>query len=382
MRIAFVHSAYSSAQPSGENLLVSKALDALASAGHEVGIVTAETDHLRVEIPLYELWAAKNVAIGYGAEPSIDFLNFSPEILHVHNLFPNFGTKWMSHCQIPIISTIYNYRLVCANGLLLRNGQVCTLCCKGHALNSIVHKCYRNSYLATIPLTIANMKPINSREIVNCSERIVMISRRAARAFEDFGVDSSKLVTLPYFVPDYGTDLRVPSSRDGWIYVGRISPEKGLRSLLKEWPQNETLNIFGDGSERIALERPSRTNVHFEGRIEIHQVPEKIRSHKGLIFPSPIWETMGSTVLEAFEAGVPVVARVGSAGADLVEEFQAGAVYGPGHMSLREALDYVSSNQETLRKRARAAYEQNFTKEIWLERIEKLYETVIAEHRE
>jgi NADPH2:quinone reductase len=81
----------------------------------------------------------------------------------------------------------------------------------------------------------------------------------------------------------------------------------------------------------------------------------------GLIYPSESWETFGLVVAEAFEAGVPVVARAGSAGADLVEQFQAGAVYGPGHQSLREALDYVSANQEILRQRARVAYEQNFT---------------------
>ena len=87
IRIAMVHSFYSSAQPSGENTVVLNEVDALRRAGHEVALFAAHTDELEGEV-FYKLRAGLRVATGYGRNPLKAIRDFSPDVVHVHNLFP------------------------------------------------------------------------------------------------------------------------------------------------------------------------------------------------------------------------------------------------------------------------------------------------------
>ena len=86
IRIAMVHSFYSSAQPSGENTVVLNEVDALRRAGHEVALFAAHTDELEGEV-FYKLRAGLRVATGYGRNPLKAIRDFSPDVVHVHNLF-------------------------------------------------------------------------------------------------------------------------------------------------------------------------------------------------------------------------------------------------------------------------------------------------------
>ncbi len=82
-----VHSFYSSAQPSGENTVVLNEVEALRRAGHEVALFAAHTDELEGEV-FYKLRSGMRVATGYGRNPLKAINEFSPDVVHVHNLFP------------------------------------------------------------------------------------------------------------------------------------------------------------------------------------------------------------------------------------------------------------------------------------------------------
>jgi glycosyltransferase involved in cell wall biosynthesis len=379
MRILMVHSFYSGRQPSGENRLVEKAVSALKNADHNVNLVSAKTDALRAEIKGYGLWAARNVAFGLGLDPLREILNFRPEVVHVHNLFPNYSTHWMSHCKVPIVTTLYNYRLVCSNGLLSRQGVNCTLCPTKSSLNSLRYGCYRGSRLATLPLTINQVRGVQQQPIVQNSKRLIMISEREASLFCGFGVSLSQMAVIPYYAPDWGADRAESSQNTSWLFVGRLSEEKGILELLEEWPQNERLDLVGSGEMESRLKQHKDHRFVYHSQLSPREVSMRMRRSKGLIFSSRVFETMGSTVIEAFEAGIPVIARAGSAGADLVQATGAGVIYGTGHQTLSEALRFVSDNEVTLRKRAREAYQREFTEQVWVDRITDVYQDAIAQ---
>jgi hypothetical protein len=85
VRIAMVHSFYSSSQPSGENTVVLNEVDALRRAGHEVALFAAHTDELEGEV-FYKLRSGLRVATGYGRNPLKAIKDFSPDVVHVHNI--------------------------------------------------------------------------------------------------------------------------------------------------------------------------------------------------------------------------------------------------------------------------------------------------------
>ena len=102
MRIAVVHSFYSSSQPSGENRVVEDQVALLRDAGHEVLLVARHTDE-ESERSLYAVRAAGWVATGRGGDPTAQLRAFAPDIVHVHNLFPNIGTRWMKFWEGPVL---------------------------------------------------------------------------------------------------------------------------------------------------------------------------------------------------------------------------------------------------------------------------------------
>src|SRR5207248_9522615 len=141
-RIALVHSYYSSRQPSGENVVVDAQAAALAEAGHEVRVVARRTDE-EERRALHSVRAAWTVATGVGADPTDELRDFRPDVVPVHNLFPNFGTSWLGRWDGPVVATLHNFRPMCAAGTLYRNGEVCTACPDGEPMAAAKHACYR-----------------------------------------------------------------------------------------------------------------------------------------------------------------------------------------------------------------------------------------------
>ena len=148
-----VHSFYSTALPSGENRVVEDQVAALREAGHDVLLVKQDTDDLQGA--LYGPRTALNVAMGGGFDPTSELKEFSPDVVHVHNLFPNISSRWIPGWQGPVVVTLHNYRAMCSNGLFFRDGQICTECSSQGVSRAIIHGCYRGSRIATLPVALS-----------------------------------------------------------------------------------------------------------------------------------------------------------------------------------------------------------------------------------
>src|SRR3954451_274021 len=122
LRIALVHSYFSSRVPSGENRAVDAQAAALRQAGHVVEVVAQYTDE-RLRRLTYPVEAALTVATGRGPSPLPELERFTPDLVHVHGLFPNFGKHWLTHWQGPVVATMHNYRPLCPAATLFRDGH-------------------------------------------------------------------------------------------------------------------------------------------------------------------------------------------------------------------------------------------------------------------
>lgn len=373
MRVVFVHSHYRADQPSGENVVVEAQARALISAGHDVYIVSRYTDTERQK-PFYVPRSVSRVATGFGASPLEDLRELRPDVVHVHNLFPNWGSRWLSRWPGPVVATLHNFRSICPNGLLYRDGIQCTLCPSGRPLSALEHACYSGSRLATLAPLVGQYTHA-SRLVTDEADRLLVPSHDAFQRFADFGLPRSKMLVLPHFAPD----ARVARTSSGqWIFLGRLSEEKGLLELIDEWPPEERLLVVGDGPLRsLAAERVSgRANIGFIGSVSRAVAKSVLAEAIGLVFPGRAPETFGLVAVEALAAGTPIVARQGTAVADLVQRYQVGRVYHDG--GLQQALQTVRRDQRELAQRARSIYESEFTEEIWVKRTTEVYESLIG----
>jgi glycosyltransferase involved in cell wall biosynthesis len=381
MRIALVHSYYSSRQPSGENVVVDAQAAALADAGHEVRVVARRTDD-EERRPLHGVRAAWTVASGVGADPTAQLLEFRPDVVHVHNLFPNFGSAWLAKWSGPVVATLHNFRPMCAAGTLYRDGAVCTACPDGDPMAALRHACYRDSRVATLPLLVAHRGGLLADPLVHRADALVALTEAAASVYRSYGVDAHRLHVVPNFVD-------VPSVVDAdadagaepcWVYVGRLSEEKGIEELAQVWPSDVRLDVYGDGPLARRLARLTGPNVHYLGSVDRTTLRRRLPSYTGLVIPSRWIEGLPTVLLEAYAAGLPCVAVAGSGAADVVAREGGGCVL-PQEATTQDwasVLAAVGSTRPAMSRAAREAYERCFTRERWLDAIGSLYAEIGA----
>jgi glycosyltransferase involved in cell wall biosynthesis len=379
MRVTLVHSYYSSASVSGENLAFDMQVRALVDEGHDVDLCVRHTDE-EVSRPLYGLRSAVRVATGMDPDrrPSIR-AESDRHVLHVHNLFPNFGASLVSKWRGPVVATIHNFRTVCSNGLLLRDGKPCTECLDGTPLAAVRHGCYRSSPVATAPLAVATWHPAARNPVLSRAAQVVAQSERAAGVLRSVGVPDGRLSLVTGFTTEPAVALTPDNGSGRWVFVGRLSAEKGLRELLSIWPPDVPLDVVGDGPEMADLIHLSGPAVTFMGALEHSWVDRHLSSYAGLVFPGLCWEgAYPMVVREALAHGVPVVAAMGSSAADLVSGRGGGVTYEmDSGVQLRSALRQVTDGRGRLRREAREVHLREFTEAAWLERMGAVYERAV-----
>lgn len=380
MKIAVIHSYYSSAQPSGENIVVDAQVGALRESGIDVEVIAARTDELEPKRG-YKVRSAVNVATGIGPRPLLRLRAFDPDVVHVHNLFPNWGTRWLDQWPGPIVATVHNFRPMCAAGTLYRDGQACTLCPDHGSHNALKYSCYRSSRVATLPLAIRSRGGAAKDTLLCRADRIIALSARARGIYVHAGIPADRITVIPNFVEDVGFNPHAPIGNE-WVYIGRLTQEKGIAGLVENWPKGHKLKIYGDGPLRQQVQNASSHNadIRYVGPIPRAQVPAALAGSMGLIFPSEWAEGFPTTYVEALAAGRPVVARRGNSAADDVSESAAGVVFDAWHQ-LEQALSSTEAQALRLGTIANAHYMTSFTRDTWLSRMLSIYSSVITASR-
>lgn len=375
MRVALVHSFYRSEFPSGENRAVEMQAEALSNAGHEVYLVKRRTDDFEQGIE-FKVRSGLRIALDRGANPLLEIKALKPDIVHIHNLFPNWTTSWIARTGIPTVATFHNYRSFCAAGTLSRNGSTCTLCPSRGSQNAIIHGCYRGSAVSSIPLAVASRKNARPRVLADVDAG-VFLSERSKRLFESF----CSLPTLSEVIPNFThpssesrENQKSSRLRKGWVFVGRLSSEKGILPLITQWPCGEHLTVVGSGPmEEQCRQAAIGKDITFAGGMSPDSVRLYLASAEGLIFSS-IWQEPAPslTYVEALAEGTPIIAFQGSSVADDVEKNQTGVVV-DSFRNLRSAFRAIRRNWDFFHQRDRERYWTTFSPTMWVEEIVSFY---------
>ncbi|WP_052462359.1 glycosyltransferase family 4 protein [Nigerium massiliense] len=375
MKIAVVHSFYSSASPSGENAVVRDQVQALAEAGHDVRLVARHTDEESTR-PFYKLTSAVNAANGPGPSPDATLSEFQPDIVHVHNLFPNWGTQWLKKWQGRLVATVHNFRPLCSAATLWRDGDDCTECLDAGSHSALKHRCYRDSVIATAPLAFASRGRGRHQPVLRFARRLITLNDHARATYD--GLARGHVLTIPNFVQPRSAPA---DSREGWLYVGRLTPEKGVLELIESFPAEHHLTIAGEGplAARVRDRAENSANVTFVGRLSPEEVAVEMASSSGVIIPSLWAEGIPTVALEALSASAPLIISNKCLSAEQLTSGGAGRVYDPYEgRSLAVAVRAIAASSAEYQRGAESRYRLDYSPDIWLERIVRLYEEVAA----
>lgn len=375
MKVALVHNFHGADTPSGEDATVTAESAALQRAGVDVRVFGARNDDVGKQ-PLSSVRAAATIVTGVGLSPQVELERWQPDVIHVHNLFPFLDRRWLPHAPAPIVTTAHSFRAMCVNGYLFRDGAVCTRCMDGHVWSGTRFGCYRDSRAASAPLSIAGRKGAAADPLLSAARQVLVLSERAKSIFAAAGLPPAKLRLDHHFVPD-ALDPGPGDPGEAWVFVGRLTPEKGIDRLVVEWPTEEPLRIVGDGPLRPALEQAAAgKRIEFVGHCTRGDVMAEIRHAFGLVFPSRWYETFGLTYIEALAAGVPTLAFEPNAVADKVRRDKTGEVAGWG--DLESSIGAARNTFDGLRTHCRQVFADTYTEAAFIDRRAALYDEVAA----
>jgi glycosyltransferase involved in cell wall biosynthesis len=212
--------------------------------------------------------------------------------------------------DVAVVMTLHNYRMMCIAGVFLRDGRVCEDCVGGGLKKGVIHRCYRGSLPGSAVLagSLAAHRRLGSFGRV---DRFIAVSEFVRDKHIAAGIHPERIDVLPNFAWSGGARK---GTDDYFVYVGRLSSEKGVEFLAKNWDSRlGKLLIIGDGPERHDIERSCTPGVQFTGAVGPDVVAEYTRGARALLLPARSYEGSPRTVIEAFALGIPVIAsRIGA----------------------------------------------------------------------
>ncbi|MEK7391932.1 MAG: glycosyltransferase [Fibrobacterota bacterium] len=312
---------------------------------------------------------------------------FRPDVVHVHNLFSNAtpAVIWAAASErVPVVMTLHNFRLLCPSATLLHEGEIFESSLRAFfPWRAVAKGVYRGSRAQTFALA-ANLVFHRLVGTWGRVDRFIVLSRFAQEKFATsrLGFLQSRFAVKPNFVADGA--LPDSPSRERFLFVGRLSPEKGLHVLLEAIKGTSIpLDIVGDGPLRPQVESAAATNPHLRylGPRPREEVDAAMRSAKALLFPSIWYEGMPMVILESFCVGTPVIAsRLGTMG-ELIKEGVNGRLFEAGvPSSLRSVVEGVLGNDEDWRRMssgARRSWEEQYAPDRNFLLLREIYEGVV-----
>jgi glycosyltransferase involved in cell wall biosynthesis len=388
--ILVLHNRY--AHAGGEDEAFTTEIDLLRQYGHHV--LTHEQDNRliaqmsRGALVRRSFWSGAD----YRAVRKL-IREHSVDLVSVHNFFPLFSPAIFYAAaaeRVPIVLTLHNYRLLCPAATFFREGSVCEACLdKALPWPSVLHRCYRDSR-AQSAVTAAML--FSHRMLGTWNRKVTRYLALTEFMREKMiagGLAAERVVVKPNSVEDTGLGA---GERDDFLYVGRLSPEKGVDTLLRAWkllrekgPTTRRLRIAGSGPEEMNLRAMASAwpEVEFVGHLSRPQTREAIGSAAAVILPSIWYEGLSRVMTEAFSKGTPVIAsNLGPIG-QAVRPGDNGLLFGVGDPAgLAETLRGYPARGEALarlRAGARADYERQYASDVVYARLKEVYDEAIAE---
>jgi glycosyltransferase involved in cell wall biosynthesis len=268
----------------------------------------------------------------------------------------------------------------------MRDERVCELCIEQSLWNGVRYRCYHGSAIqtASVAVMIATHRWLDTWN--SMVDRYIALTKFSRGVFVRGGIPESNILVRPNFLmddPGVGTE-----ERSGAVFVGRLSPEKGVVSLLEAWRRlpEIPLTVIGDGplGDWVArfVREHSMEQVRLMGAMPFTEMLNVLGMSQFLVSPSVCYETFGRTIIEAFSTATPVLVSDIGSGGSLVEQNATGMHFDPGNPD-----DLAAKAREMVRgpdmlkewgANARLEYLEKYSADNAYESLMRIYKTKIG----
>ncbi|MEO6000850.1 MAG: glycosyltransferase family 4 protein [Chitinophagaceae bacterium] len=385
MKVLIIHSSYK--YKGGEDTVVAEELKLLQSNGVTVELLLFNNESSTLTKVLQLPFNIKSYS------RTIKKLNtFQPDVVHIHNLHFAASASIVYAIKkygVPFVVTLHNYRLLCPSAILFNRGKPFLDSLKQNfPWNAVKQGVYKDSKLLTFWISFS-MQIHHWMNTWKMSNRFIVLTQHAKDIFlkSRANFTDDQILIKPNFcsIPSQVTFNTSPS--DYFLYVGRLSEEKGISLLLETFAASRyKIKIAGDGPllNEVKYYCSQFPNIEYIGVLEKSRIFDLLNNCTALVFPSIWYEGMPLTIIEAFASGAPVIATRLGAMESMISNGYNGLHFEVGNSTdLKAQLDkwqnFDSGQKEAYRKNARKTYEEFYTPERNFEQLLSIYTDVIKE---
>jgi len=345
--------------------------DFYQTLGGEDAVALAEKQLLESRVDRLHFYERRNIEINdYGLGKKIAFpihtvyslrtrrevkdiaKQFQPDFAYIHNVFPLISPSLyhtLHSLQIPMLQVLHDFRFFCPNGWFYTQGQICERCKSGNYMNAIRYRCLRDSYLLS-GLYSLSLGANRAAGVLNKIDAIICLTEFSRQKLIEIGLPEGKLHIKPNFIDS--SVIRASPGRGKYVlYLGRLSAEKGLWTLVRAFEQLSGINlkIMGGGplemSLRTYVEERGIKNIDLLGFKQGAEKWQILEESLFVIVPSEWYETFCMSALEAFAAGKPVVASNLGSLPYVIEDGKSGILFEPGNVAdLIDKVNHLVAN--------------------------------------
>ncbi len=315
-----------------------------------------------------------------------------PDIVHLqifqHQMSPSILDVFKKY-DIPVVYTAHDMKMVCPNYKMLNGSGICEDCKEGKYINCLKNSCVKESKAKSLINTIECYfhKYKNSYGII---DKVITPSKFYRDKFVEFGVENERVKYIPNFLKE---DKYVPQyeCKDYFLYFGRLSEEKGIKTLLDAMKLNDyQLKIVGTGPLQEELAEYINSSglnerVVMEGYKSGAELEALVKDSMAVIVPSEWYENAPYSVIESMAQGKAIIGADIGGIPELIEENINGHIFkSKDSNELNEKMKKLVDNKEKLAffgQMSRKKFQEEFTEEKHLKEILKVYDEAIKNHK-
>jgi glycosyltransferase involved in cell wall biosynthesis len=393
MKVLIIHNFYRSLSPSGEDRVFEEEAVLLRENGVQIVIYEKSNDEIK----------------GFGEKLSAIFkISWSkesyrevkqliekhrPDLVHVHNFWYLISPSIFFACNdlnVPVVQTVHNYRMFCANGLLLRNNAPCNLCVGKKPWRGAAYGCYKNSRIYSLPIVISQYLHQIIKTWDNKVNAFIVPSVFLKNKLIESGLTKEKIFVKPHFTEEKKYTKEKP--QNSGVFIGRISAEKGMETLvnavmkLRESEIKDfSITLVGEGPAMPSLAKKVKegkvSGLRFLDKLSHEESMKVLKRSRFLVIPSICYETFSKVAIEAFSCGKPVIASKSGALQDIVFDRKTGFIVKPNdYCDLASKMASLTKNDALCAKmgeHALAEYYEKYTAINNYKQLMEIYSYVI-----
>ena len=338
----------------------------------------------------YSMWEkivrVQKAVYSFEARRNLDRLldSVRPDVSHSHNIYHHISPAILGLLKrrgVPTTITLHDLKLLCPAYSMLTNDGICERCKNGKLYNILIHRCMKGSLaLSGIVMVESSLHRLLGSYKDNV-DRFVVPSRFYKEKMVEWGWDCGRFVHIPNFVDvvSYRPDFSVGKA---FLYFGRLSPEKGLVTLVRAAAMARVpVWIAGTGPQEPSLRKFAETagaDVTFLGYLTGEALHNAVRSSRATVLPSEWYENAPLSMMESYALGTPVIGAAIGGIPELVRERETGFTFQSGSVeslaaALRRVADMPDQQLAEMGRNGRAWMESDYTAERYRDRLLELY---------